>query len=617
MAVQPANKRSQQILGGISSQNENVAAARNVVTAFERMWGAIRVMAENHPSRQRSLQLFLDVVKGYTEKFGALRLEVTPHTFGVDGHEVFRLDRPNENYVYRLYQDGIRELSFTEELSLTELERFVQILFASFSDRGSAEDDLVTLLWDADLQTILYGAIDTIDEASDEPSDDLAQPKASPAERGGVAGGRAFVSPKEALAIHDIVEKAVAAAAMPSDLSSFSEQVAESGAPALAEVSGFPDEVQQERVERPVVPGGTGAYPVVEMQDLSIRLRENQALVERKFGEIVFKAFQALGPAAAKPVVKAFREFTLHTFHTQQDDDPVIDIFGAFGQTNGSPEEARTRREILAGIDSPEFIDLLVQRLAPARLSEKLIKLVQFIGSDLFPSLWDGMTRVKGINHQATLRELLTPFAGSHARYLLEKLSQSDADAAALALHMLRKANFTPKAEDLRAGLEHPSPVVRIEVAKMLPTLNDPLAQHMMLPRMLRDPDEEVRSAVLRILVQTGGLSLEDHLVDVMRKGLFHTRTEEEKRFIMAALSRVATGKSLPVLRDMAVPWGPQASKWDHKTRVTAIRLLGRVGNQIDLKDLDILARKFFVNKEIKAAAGEATKMIRRRNGGN
>lgn len=62
-------------------------------------------------------------------------------------------------YLFQLFCDGVRELTFLEEVTREELLAFVGVLCADV--QGEEEEDLVTLLWKADLPHIRHYAADT------------------------------------------------------------------------------------------------------------------------------------------------------------------------------------------------------------------------------------------------------------------------------------------------------------------------------------------------------------------------------------------------------------------------------------------------------------------------
>ena len=74
-------------------------------------------------------------------------------------------------YIFQMYRDGIRELSFHKGLGPEELGVFAEICSADF---GAIEDDMVTLLWKGEFSSIRYYAVDSLGvEVDEELPDDL------------------------------------------------------------------------------------------------------------------------------------------------------------------------------------------------------------------------------------------------------------------------------------------------------------------------------------------------------------------------------------------------------------------------------------------------------------
>ena len=75
------------------------------------------------------------------------------------GEEVYRNEDRSESLAFVLYRDGIRDLTLKEGLERTELEGFLDALHRA--RRTAREgDDLVTILWDLDLEFLGYTALD-------------------------------------------------------------------------------------------------------------------------------------------------------------------------------------------------------------------------------------------------------------------------------------------------------------------------------------------------------------------------------------------------------------------------------------------------------------------------
>lgn len=606
MASPERTNRSQQILGG-RSQVEKVAFARNAMATFERMWGAIRLLNENHPSRAQFLQLFLNATKGYTELFGALAIEVAPYAFSIDGKEILKIDRLNENYIYRLYQDGIRRLVFGDDLSFEELERFLKVMLLNFSDRRSSEDNIVTLLWEAGLESITYTAIETFVEAPTDEAESRGLQQILGSDQDPI--GR-----KDVVTIDSIIEKALAPSGVSALSIDASRQEKKSSGLFVKQIGGRSSTLL-ERVVKETRDRASRTFPAAAAVCLELdeKVRASAAALGPKFGEVTYYAVQTLEAPLAEPVLRAFRDFALNSIGLQSE-EPLIQALAAIDRLNATRDGGPVRTRILKEFEEPEIAKLLARQLTVPRVREGVSKLFELVGADIFPCLWERMLEVNDEAAKVRLRDLLVPFAKYHGRFLLEKLSDSDTEIAAESLFMLQRSDFTRTVKDLIVGLGHPSPTVRIEVARTLQLVADPVAHQVILPHLLEDPEEEVRLAVIRILVKLGVPNLEEILLGALQQELFARRSEEEKKLTMAALGRVATIKCLTVVRGLALGSGPNAAQIDPETQIIALRILGEVGGIEEGPALEKIAGKLFGGREVKAAARQAAESIRRRS---
>lgn len=74
-------------------------------------------------------------------------------------------------YIFQMYRDGIREISFHKGIESEEIWVFAEICSADF---GAIEDDMVTLLWKGEFSSIRYYAVDSLGvEVDEELPEDL------------------------------------------------------------------------------------------------------------------------------------------------------------------------------------------------------------------------------------------------------------------------------------------------------------------------------------------------------------------------------------------------------------------------------------------------------------
>ena len=80
---------------------------------------------------------------------------IGPMLFNIPIYEENKVSK----YIFQMYRDGIRELTFQQGVSGDELIRFAEVCNTDF---GSVEDDIVTLLWKNAFSAIKYYAVDSL-----------------------------------------------------------------------------------------------------------------------------------------------------------------------------------------------------------------------------------------------------------------------------------------------------------------------------------------------------------------------------------------------------------------------------------------------------------------------
>ncbi len=81
------------------------------------------------------------------------------------GEEIYRDEARGSSLSFLLFRDGLRDLTFRKGIERDELEVLLDVLHRVRSVRQDA-DDLVTLLWDMDLNHLRYSAVDLLPESA-------------------------------------------------------------------------------------------------------------------------------------------------------------------------------------------------------------------------------------------------------------------------------------------------------------------------------------------------------------------------------------------------------------------------------------------------------------------
>ncbi|HEY7490406.1 MAG TPA: HEAT repeat domain-containing protein [Candidatus Tectomicrobia bacterium] len=616
MASTQKISRSRRILGG-HGEDKSISGARTVMTAFDRMSNSIRQVAKGHPSHKQLLQLFLDQLQAYTDEFGELSLEVEPYAFSIDGQPVLKLDRKQESYIDRLFQAGIRQLVFHPGLTEDELIRFVEVLRTDFTDARLLEDDIVTLLWEVSLQGISYSGFDIVEDSA---SEEAPREAGDSADRSMVE--EATSDPLASAAYGEFLD---ADAVMTRAMAALPVTSIQLDKPHLADrpiVVPAGDRLLQEHTTRPLAgfvedtqgrADGVIRFSPEQARALRDQVRAADARAATKFGEVIFCTLQGLPGSVSAQVLRGFSNFAL-TSLTLASEGHLARALGAMVALGHRPEGKDTYQQVLAEMQKPEMLNTLMKRLDMPQTSHGVLDLIRVIGHDSFPILWECVLTLTNTGARQNLLTLLAAFATDHLPLLIGQVAGGPEAAAVQALSILKKLSPSTIARDLLAGLRHSAPAIRLEVASMVHPVDDPVVRQA-LRGMVHDAEEQVRLAVMQMLLSVKDAGLEDALLVAIHTPSFTGRSPEEKRRTVSSLGRVATSKGLAALRSLAFDVPAHPVKVDSSIQVAAVRALASLADRDALPGLQKLARKWFGDKELKRAARFAIAVINRRAG--
>jgi hypothetical protein len=117
----------------------------------------------------RFIGLLLSSLQEVLEAEQALSLSFQPFEVLFGGEPVY-LNRDRErSLAFRLYRDGVRNLTFRKGFGWEELARLLEVLSIRYTGVNQREDDMVTLLWRARFEHLDVVAVEGIVPEDDEP----------------------------------------------------------------------------------------------------------------------------------------------------------------------------------------------------------------------------------------------------------------------------------------------------------------------------------------------------------------------------------------------------------------------------------------------------------------
>lgn len=135
----------------------NALLVEDAFRALSRAFRAWQLYLPNNPMRERALDTARSAFAAcWRDDAEPVRVLVREGEFVYDGQVVYReIDRPADGIPWTLYRDGVRELTLHPGFESEALTPLLQILQRA-RQAAPDDDDLVTMLWVADLGTLDY-----------------------------------------------------------------------------------------------------------------------------------------------------------------------------------------------------------------------------------------------------------------------------------------------------------------------------------------------------------------------------------------------------------------------------------------------------------------------------
>ena len=462
--------------GGLPADSEwedlPLVEVKTLFTTLGKAVRAYQLYDENNPVRQR----FVDALRGdfrtLWAKTDRLVLRVTEEHFMLGETSVYHTENRNDSLAFLFFKDSVREATFLPGVEEQELVSFLEVLQKARKLMPEG-DDLLTVLWEADLQFFSYQYVDLLAEGVSLPE---AGPGNSPAEM-----------------------QAVLAAASEEE----EQGPPESGQAGAAEEQG-PRTVSKDDFNPTLY-----ALDPKEMEVLGGELKKE---LERDVrSDVVAALLDRLEEPGNRErqseileILKALLPSFLHRGRigavTQ-----VLRELRALEDQEGSLDEQRLAecREVLDEISSPEVVTELIQSLLDGTISasaapSSVLSCNSLGGGALAPLLRSSET----VDHkelQEVLRHAVQEIAKLNPSAVVELLEDDDAVLAAGAVRLAGEMQITEAVPALVGLLAHADPAMRFAAIEAAISLKASIAADA-LEQTLDDPERDLRVAAARAL---------------------------------------------------------------------------------------------------------------------
>jgi len=512
------------------------------VGMFMRTIKTCRLYDEANPTVVRFREDLASKLDQLLTRTGPLRLDVSPRAIRLAGHEVHAGHSREDNLAGVLYRDGIRGLSFDPGIQPREIDALLDRLL-QVTGPSAGDDDLVTLLWDADLPHI---AVDTVPlegeaDGGGEENEEAEAASAWPKQEDGTPQIR-LVGPGEAAGTPRSDDWRTG-----EHTGNLEEAFDSLESAALFEIARFQAEAELEG-RHGLVEATLGVMRDCLAGDVNDTDREElAAFLPRVLREALAGGDWTHAGVALELLRECRPGWAIHEFATG--------LCGPFAITTRKVVEALDRQE-------GEHFDTF-------------LALAREMGPDAGQWLMHVLAESQKMRVRRPLARAIGELLAGKPEQIVPWLADSRWYVARNAVHILGWMGGDGIAAHLLLAAGHPEPRVRREVVAALSQAAPAASRPILLP-MLRAAEPELFAALLQQLGMDPDVAITDCLLELLTEERMSQRTEEERRALFRALATRGDA-ALPRL-EAALNQGGLFSSRPEPDRTAVALCIARIG---------------------------------------
>jgi HEAT repeat protein len=145
-----------------------MAEVRDLFVTFTKALRAHQLYDENNPVYQRFVSALRQAFSELWGRVDRLQVGVEEDRLTWMGEEVYRVQNRNDSLAFLFFKDGVRVATFLPGVEKEELVQLMAVIQRARLARAEG-DDLLTILWEADLDCFEYKYVDLLAEGIDLP----------------------------------------------------------------------------------------------------------------------------------------------------------------------------------------------------------------------------------------------------------------------------------------------------------------------------------------------------------------------------------------------------------------------------------------------------------------
>lgn len=546
-------KTAQELLATAAATRQNadpeLTSVTQLLKSLDRAAKNIRTFGDRNSVAQKFFNQFYTELTAHLTQFNTLIFVVQREGLYLKEQLVYssQSDDAAENFAFKLYSDGIRELTILPDIAQEDVLFFFDALWNTSGQVGTEDDDIVTRLWTKNLPTLTIITADEVMKISE--SDDILAPQGQ--------------APLEA---------------------SLREIIIEAKSKEIKEAQGATDKKKKLRVTANVTGYDVSELEIAALErDIAAESARNSAAYILDILSAVFSSERS--PTLATKLLDIYDNVLkslMEGGHWSMAEQVLSLLVDAEAIRPDLTLEQRQRVDrILDRMGSTETITLIEHYLnkTGSPQVDELQSVLLMLRPSAIPALWVLLGNLEHPAHVTMLTSLLTEIAKDVPDTLTRHLTDRRPVFVRNLLAIVAQWNNPRLADSIEKIIRYPDPLIRREVIRTLSLLR-PSGNAAKIVPLLNDADEAVRLAALKPLLTgqyTAPFSIWEPIVTA---DTFGDRPPAERRNIFHAMRATAGDEAVPFWTTLLTEWGWTNRKKREELALIAVDALGKLGTQ-------------------------------------
>lgn len=528
------------------------AAVEDALRALAKAQRAMQLYLPNNATRAQALDQARTAFSRIWTHTSVVTLDIQESSFLWEERVIYQdLERGSEGLPWLLYRDGLRGLTFHAGFEAAELELLLTVLQRART-ASADEDDLVTLLWVADLTGIEYRHVEL---------DGMVDFALSPGERGTNSGVAARDLPPLAVPAEETTPPGEGA---PPGLVRVEDFESTLYFLEPREVSYLQEELKREYTEDQRRHVFSILFDIVELPEAAIAAMQALGFIDQLLLECL-----AMGDYEQVGYVLRESQATLRR------GDHAEAVAVALRELPSRLSEPAAMGQLLQALDEGARAPVasLLENLFAELRPTALLPLVSWLGAA-------NASPARAAIERASLR-----LAGAHTGELSQLLEHADAAVVRGALRIAAQLATPAAVPGLSRVLRGDDPKLRVEAVAALSDIGSPGALQA-LERGIDDTDRDVRVATSRAIATRKHAGALPRLAQAIRRKELRAADLGEKMALFEAYGTLCGDAGVSELDGLLNARGMLGAREPAEVRACAARALGLIATPLAIESL-------------------------------